>query len=91
MMLLRRFAARVIGSGTDPFRSARWKLTLIYTAILTVVVRVDDATPDNSAFTATARVTSDAADHGALDATLGFGRTLRDKGRSGEQCGGYCQ
>jgi len=38
MRLLRRFVVRVTGSGTDPFRSARWKLTLVYVGILTAIV-----------------------------------------------------
>jgi signal transduction histidine kinase len=40
MMLLKRFAARVTGSGTDPFRSARLKLTLVYTLILASIVAI---------------------------------------------------
>lgn len=38
MRPLRRFAVRVIGSRADPFRSARWRLTLVYIAILTAIV-----------------------------------------------------
>jgi len=38
MRLLRRFVVRAIGSGADPFRSARWRLTLVYIAILTAIV-----------------------------------------------------
>lgn len=37
---LRRFAARVTGSVTDPFRSARRRLTAIYTAILAAIIAV---------------------------------------------------
>jgi signal transduction histidine kinase len=36
----RRFAARGTGSVTDPFRSARWKLTAIYTGILAAIIAV---------------------------------------------------
>lgn len=44
MTPLRRYAARVTGSGTDPFRSARWKLTAIYCGILAAIVAVLSAT-----------------------------------------------
>jgi len=36
----RRFAARVTASGTDPFRSARWRLTAIYCGILAAIIAV---------------------------------------------------
>jgi signal transduction histidine kinase len=37
---LRRFVERAIGSRPDPFRAARWKLTVLYCAILTAIVAV---------------------------------------------------
>jgi two-component system, OmpR family, sensor histidine kinase CiaH len=37
---LKPFAARATGSRTDPFRTARWRLTLLYWAIIIVIVAI---------------------------------------------------
>jgi signal transduction histidine kinase len=37
---LKRFVERAIASGPDPFRSARWKLTVLYWAIIAAIVTI---------------------------------------------------
>ena len=40
MNSLKRFAGQATGSGPDAFRSARWRLTVVYCAILAAIVSV---------------------------------------------------